>query len=235
MKGELYELFIDRTRRSLTIHKWHHYFPIYEQWFAAYRGKPCTLLEIGVQNGGSLELWRKFFGSEALIVGIDVDPRCKEHDGKDEGRTRVFIGDQSDTRFLSSVLEEIGQPAIVIDDGSHYGQHQVASFEFLYPRCAIPGLYIVEDTHTAFWAGFGQRPDVTKDVSFLDFAHAQVLKLHDWTKDRQRFDILGIAPDRRPAAVEASDLCKTTRSITFHDSMVVFDRAAIREPYHQYR
>ena len=60
------------------IHKWLHYFPIYEQFLAPYRGRPCTLLEIGVSHGGSLQMWRDHLGSKSRIVGIDIEPRVAE-------------------------------------------------------------------------------------------------------------------------------------------------------------
>ncbi|MDB5697010.1 MAG: hypothetical protein JWN21_2553, partial [Sphingomonas bacterium] len=132
-----------------TVHKWVHYLPVYERAFAAYRGKKnLVLLEIGVSLGGSLEVWREYFGDNATIAGIDLDERCRQ---RFDPPNRVFIGSQADPDFLRKTVEEIGTPDIVIDDGSHVASHQRISFETLFPLLASDGVYIIEDTHTAYW------------------------------------------------------------------------------------
>jgi len=62
----------------LCIDKWAHYFPIYEQWFSPYRGKDIVFVEVGVQNGGSAQMWKHYFGKQAHIIGIDIDERCRQ-------------------------------------------------------------------------------------------------------------------------------------------------------------
>ena len=63
------------------IHKWLHYFPIYETHLEPYRGRDVRLLEIGVSHGGSLQMWQDYFGSGSTIVGVDVAPRVAELGG----------------------------------------------------------------------------------------------------------------------------------------------------------
>lgn len=60
--------------------KWHHYLEIYERHFEPLQQQkqPLRTLELGVSRGGSLEIWRKYFGPDARIVGIDIDPACAE-------------------------------------------------------------------------------------------------------------------------------------------------------------
>lgn len=110
----LWDLFM--THRGRTIHKWVHYFPVYERHFAPYVGRPIVLVEIGVSSGGSLQLWKKYFGPYARIIGIDIDPACAAFE---EPQIAVRIGDQADRGFLATVVDEFGAPDIVIDDGSH--------------------------------------------------------------------------------------------------------------------
>jgi len=76
-----------------TIHKWLHYFPVYERHFSSYVNKSLTFIEIGVSGGGSLQMWRRYFGPYARIVGIDIDPNCQQHE---EDGIFIRIGDQSD-------------------------------------------------------------------------------------------------------------------------------------------
>ena len=71
---ELFRIF----RSSDTAHKWHHYFPVYTSLFGRFRSRPVRMLEIGVKHGGSLEMWRQWFHRETVLVGIDIDPSCRD-------------------------------------------------------------------------------------------------------------------------------------------------------------
>lgn len=58
------------------IYKWKHYFPIYERHLAPFVNRPTTLIEIGCGHGGSLQMWKRYLGPHAQIVGIDHDSKC---------------------------------------------------------------------------------------------------------------------------------------------------------------
>lgn len=128
------------------IHKWHHYIPLYERYFGTWRNRPLRFLEIGVFRGGSLSMWRRYFGPEAMIFGIDIDPTCAAYDGS---AGQVRIGSQDDPEFLARTVEEMGGVDIVLDDGSHMLPHIRTSFEALFPCVTPGGLYMVEDLHAA--------------------------------------------------------------------------------------
>ncbi len=147
------ELFDDHNGRGVI--KWSHYPEIYDKHFWQYRDQEITVLEIGVQRGGSLEIWEKYF-PKAKIYGIDIDERCRS---LTFDRAEVFIGDQTDKTFLTEVLNKIGPVDIIIDDGSHVPEHQTKSFSFLYDKLQSPGVYFVEDTEYNF---------VTADRQFID-------------------------------------------------------------------
>ena len=110
------------------MHKWEHYFEVYERYLAGIRRSNPIILEIGVELGGSLEMWRDYFGPASRIYGIDINPSAKRHE---DIATKVFIGDQRDRAFLRSVLHEIGTPDVVIDDGGHTANQQITAFEEL--------------------------------------------------------------------------------------------------------
>lgn len=192
------------TNRGKVIHKWEHYFPIYERHFAPWRGRTLTFFEIGVARGGSLPMWRRYFGPLATIVGLDIDPRCKAHEA--DG-VLVRIGDQSDPAFLAQVIEEFGAPDIVLDDGSHQMAHIRASFEALYPTLTKNGVYMVEDLHTAYWPDFGGG--LSEPGSFVNFAKGLVDQLN---------------ADHARGAVTPDAFTRETFAMAFYDSVIVFEK-----------
>lgn len=201
------ELFF--ATKDHLVHKWAHYLPIYDKLFRPYRNTPVRMLEIGVSEGGSLDMWRRYFGPDATIFGVDVDLECVN------GVThpnQVRIGSQDDPAFLRSVVAELGVPDIILDDGSHLGRHQRASFDILFPLLADGGLYIIEDTHTAYWHwadGGYRRPDTA-----IEFAKSIVDDMHGWYHDR-------------PTLTDAKT---SIGGVTFHDSMIVIEKRQHSQP-----
>jgi len=131
----------------------HRYTRHYQKFFQQWRNDEFVLLEIGIggyaregAGGGSLRMWKHFF-RRAQIVGLDIeDKRFAEED-----RIRVYQGDQSDPELLGRIVEEVGRPRIIIDDGSHYSHHVIASFQVLFPLLMNGGYYVIEDTQTSYW------------------------------------------------------------------------------------
>jgi cephalosporin hydroxylase len=149
-RTDLSKLFF--AHRGRLIHKPIHYLDAYDAHFGKWRGTAIRFLEIGVFMGGSLELWRNYFGPKATIFGIDIDPNCS---GRVDAPNQVRIGSQDDPGFLERVIDEMGRPDIILDDGSHFARHQVASFKILFPLLADGGLYVIEDVCTAYWPTHG--------------------------------------------------------------------------------
>ncbi|WP_162561172.1 class I SAM-dependent methyltransferase [Methylobacterium terrae] len=231
MTNDLHRLFQNVHARSRRVHKWHHYFDIYEKYFSEYRDREIVFLEIGVFEGGSLELWRKYFGNKARIIGVDINPACLQFQEPD---IEIVIGDQSDPEFLKDLVNRVGPIDIVLDDGGHTANQQITTFEYLYHNVKVPGIYLVEDTHTAFWGGgYSDRQD---QKSFMDFAFERCRSLHEWTMRQSAFWHLGTPPTlREPGKIPVSDFCRLTNSISFYDSVVVFERALREEPWHEIR
>lgn len=196
-----------QTNQGKVIRKWEHYFPVYERHFGPWRGRTLTFLEVGVAHGGSLAMWRRFFGPLATVVGVDIDPKCRAHE---ENGVFVRIGDQSDPRFLQSVVEEFGVPDVVLDDGSHQMAHIHATFDALYPRMGKNGVYMVEDLHTAYWPDFGGG--LREPGSFIERAKSLVDQLN---------------ADHARGALASDAFTRETLSIAFYDSMVVFEKGRV--------
>ena len=134
------------------IHKWLHYFDIYDRHFVRFRGKSPRVLEIGVSHGGSLHMWRDYFGPGCRIYGVDINPKCAEL--QEEG-IEILIGDQGNTEFLRSLSARIGKIDILIDDGSHIMDHQIKTMEVLFHAIDSRGVYLCEDVHTSYWREWG--------------------------------------------------------------------------------
>jgi hypothetical protein len=148
-KGRCADIFFGNAGPGIM--KWLHYLPIYDRLFERYAGRPVRLLEIGVLAGGSLHMWRAYFGPLATIFGIDINPDCAGYGGL---AGQVRIGSQADPAFLRSVVAEMGGVDVVLDDGSHVASHQRASFDVLFPLLSDGGLYVIEDLHTSYWPDY---------------------------------------------------------------------------------
>lgn len=208
----LYPLFFEN--RSEIIHKWVHYFPVYERHLKDFINKSTLLFEIGVFRGGSLKMWKKYLGPFTCVVGIDINPDCQKYTDK---QCKIRIGDQADPAFLQTLIDEFGLPDIVIDDGSHMMRDVNASFDFLYPLLKNNGVYIVEDMHASYWSDFGGG--LKKDGTFIEKAKDLVDKLNAWhVREQQLVD----------------EFTKSTFSVCFYDSMVVFEKRIRQRPYDVY-
>jgi len=197
------------NNRDKIIHKVPHYFPVYERHFAPWVNKSLVFFEIGVYKGGSLQMWKKYFGPLATIVGIDIKEKCKKFE---DDQVAIRIGDQSDHAFLAEIVEEFGAPDIVLDDGSHQMQHIYSSFEFLYPRLSKNGVYLVEDLCTAYWDEFGGG--LGAEVSFIERCKHMIDKLN---------------AEHSRGALSEDEFSRNTLSIHFYNSMVAFEKGTPAE------
>jgi hypothetical protein len=139
--------FFENHKEGRGIWNWTHYFEVYDRHFSRFRGREVNVLEIGIYCGGSLEMWKHYFGGRAKIYGVDIQLGCKAYE---EERVRVFIGDQADRNFWKRFKLEVAAIDIVIDDGSHVPEHQIVTLEELLPDVRPGGVYVCEDVHDPF-------------------------------------------------------------------------------------
>jgi cephalosporin hydroxylase len=213
--NELFRIFSADT----DVHKWHHYFDIYSRYFQRYRDHPIRMLEIGVFRGGSLRMWKEYFHEDSTIVGIDIDKSCVAHEIAEQN-VYVRIGSQADPNFLAAVNGEFGPFDIILDDGSHKTHHQVLSFGALF-RSALKdgGCYMVEDTHTNYWIKHVDSPE-----TFIEVSKHMVDMLHEAYFDRKETNFRH-GHDDALQELEVSYLSANLAGISFHDSVVVFEKA----------
>ena len=206
------ELF--KSNEEGMINKFDHYFEIYNRHLEKFFDKEVHVLEIGVYEGGSLQLWKKCFGEASHIYGVDVNPLCKEFEKKDEN-IKVYIGDQGDRNFLQTLSDDISTIDILIDDGGHTMEQQIATFEVLYPKLSENGVYICEDTHTSYdpYHGGGYQ----KKDTFIEYCKNLVDKKNAWQSNSSKLNV--------------DEFTKSTHSITFYSGIVVFEKRKVSKPF----
>ena len=203
------------TRAKHVVDKWHHYFEIYHRHFQHLRGKKdITILEIGVQNGGSLAMWNDYFGSDCVtIYGIDILSACKKMEDL-YPNMKIFIGDQSNVEFLTSLKEQIPKLDIIVDDGGHLMNQQKTSFDHLYSHLKDDGVYLCEDLHTSYWSSYGGG--YLNTDSFVEYMKSHIDKLNAYHSNSNNLKV--------------TSFTSTTNSMHFYDSVVVIEKRIRQRP-----
>lgn len=204
------EIFENHNGRMID--KWDHYFEIYDRYFSNYRDKPVRMLEIGVSEGGSLQVWRKYFGEQAEIFGVDIIPACKQFEDE---KTKIFIGSQEDKVFLAELKSKLPLLDILIDDGGHTMKQQIISFDFLFSQVKDGGIYLVEDTHTSYWREW--KGGYKRRGSFIEYAKNLVDQIYAW--------------HIRNNKVTVNFITENVHAISFYDSVVVIEKKRREKPF----
>jgi hypothetical protein len=204
-----------RRHDGRLLHKWHHYFEIYDRHLARFRGKPICLVEFGVSQGGSLEMWRHYFGDRAQIFGIDINPDCKQFEGPG---VSIVIGDQEDRVFLRSLARSLPPIDVLIDDGGHTMKQQIHTFEELFPLVKADGVYLIEDLHTSYWKRWGGG--YRKRTSFIEYSKNFIDQLNAWHS-------------REPRRLSPADFTRSVDSLHYYDSVLVIEKRPRAAPTHE--
>jgi cephalosporin hydroxylase len=201
--------------------KWDPYFEIYERHVGRAlqnlmtKKRPLTFIEVGVQKGGSLDMWSQYFRREqdlvpVNVIGIDVDPECAKLT-YDDAYINVEIGDQGNPEFWDSFSNRVGFIDIFVDDGGHYMDQQILTFEKVFPLLSVGGVYICEDCHTSYMSGNGGG--LGRKGTFIEYAKKYVDVLHYNWKEEMTSDL------------EARyKIGKDLSGLFFYDSVVVFEK-----------
>tara|TARA_A100000171_G_C2139299_1_gene153336 strand:- start:273 stop:1061 length:789 start_codon:yes stop_codon:yes gene_type:complete len=187
------------------VHKWSHYFDIYDRHFKRFRGEPVVILEIGVFHGGSLQMWKNYFGDKVKIYGVDINPDCK---ALEEENVEIFIGSQSDKFFLRDLKAKIPRADIIIDDGGHTMTQQRITFEELFDHVKEDGIYLCEDMHTSYWLEYGGG--VKRRGTFIEYSKKLIDSLN--------------AYHSRQSSFKPSSFTKSVDSLHFYDSVLVIEK-----------
>jgi cephalosporin hydroxylase len=211
--SELREIF-DNTLNHPS-DKWESYFGVYERHLKDFRDREFNLIEVGVQKGGSLDMWANYFPKANIITGIDIDTECANLKYGDP-RINVVIGDQGDPAFWDKFLETNTKIDVFIDDGGHFMGQQILTFEKIFPILSIGGVFICEDCHTSYMNYNGGG--LERKGSFIEYAKSYIDVIHwEWK-------------EQYTTSLEAKyKIGKDLTSIHFYDSMVVFEKFGKKE------
>jgi len=126
------------------------YWDVYKHVFSVFDlSSEFNVLEIGVDKGDGMLQFKELFPN-CNICGLDI-----REDTPNSPVGNIWIGSQTDTELLDELNKEEGPFDIIIDDGSHVNEHQILTFEYLFPKLKPGGVYIMEDIHTSYWESHG--------------------------------------------------------------------------------
>jgi len=199
-------------KEHLPIHKCLNYFEVYDTFFSKYRGKQVVMVEIGVSEGGSLQMWKEYFGPQARIIGIDINPKCK---ALEEFGIEVFIGDQEDRSFWREFKTKVPHIDILLDDGGHTANQQNITFQEMFAHIADDGVYMCEDLHTSYWEDY--NGGYLREGTFVEFSKKLIDSINAWHSETNR-----LQPDV---------YTKSIKGIHFYDGIVVFEKSKREKPY----
>lgn len=147
----------------------HGYGDIYDPIFTPFRLRPVRILEIGIDGGGSLLAWAKYFThKDTRIIGVDIHDRGFL---SPDPRIETIYGDASQPDFLRHLP---GPFDIIIEDGSHLASHQITAWEWLWLQLAPGGVYCCEDLHVVHSP---QHRDM--HIDFLDYVNRLAHEMQD--------------------------------------------------------
>ncbi|MFK7967862.1 MAG: methyltransferase domain-containing protein [Rickettsiaceae bacterium] len=210
------EIFLEHSEH--TSDKWENYLDIYELYLRPYINKNASIMEVGVQNGGHLQILKKYLHN-GKIYGADIDNNvCKMDLGSD---IKTFCFDATKADAIEQDLKELSFD-VIIDDASHKSQNVIKTFQLMFSRVKPGGIYIIEDLHASYWKEFdggykSQHSQVEYLKSLLDLLNAYHVKKGDTylSKDTDFFDNLTTVDKQ---------LFEWINSITFYDSVCVIQK-----------
>lgn len=186
------------------IWKWLHYFNVYHQHLQKFVGQEVSMVEVGVYSGGSMPMWREYFGDQCHVHGVDIEDACKIYEND---YTTIHIGDQADRQFWKKFRQQVPQVDILIDDGGHKPHQQIVTLEEILPHLRPGGIFICEDID-----GIGN--EFTSYVNALNHSLNAMVR----TADKQN------------TVCTRTNFQSEIRSITVYPYMVVIEKADVPTP-----
>jgi SAM-dependent methyltransferase len=201
--------------------KWEIYLDVYDATFAPWRALPISFVEVGVQNGGSLEIWAKYFANARAITGCDVNPRCGAL-RFDDPRVSVVVGPVNTATTAREIAARAGHFDIFVDDGSHVSPDIIAAFCNYFPYLRPGGLYVVEDLHCAYMPKWSGGIDAPNAVAFFKML-VDGLHHHYWEQE-STMEQRAAAFMPAGSGINFTRLAEAVASIAFYDSLAIVQK-----------
>ena len=220
----LYEFYCEH--KGKVSDKWSIYLSEYDRLFSSYRDKHVRMLEIGVQNGGSLEIWSKYFKRGEAFVGCDINPDCAGLN-YDDVRITNLLGDINTDFVESEILKLSPCFDLIIDDGSHTSGDIIKSFARFFCHLNDGGIYVIEDLHCSYWKEFdGGLYYPYSSLAFLKRL-ADIINHEHWGVGKSRKDLLRCFENILSFEFKESDLSEI-HSIEFINSICVVRKSKLQ-------
>lgn len=185
--------------------KHQNYYKIYDKIFNSFKGKEIIFVELGVLYGGSLQAWQEYFGENAKIIGIDINPNLKKFETK---KIKIEIGDQSKKEFWEMFYKKYGKIDILLDDGSHINFHTIFTLISSIKNIKKNGMIVVEDTMCSYDEKYGNP----SKYSFINFTKKCIDDLHSNFPKSKKFNF---------------SISKYIKNINFYPGIVVFNASEL--------
>lgn len=154
--------------------KYSHYLQLYDEVFKRIEKRPITIVEVGILNGGSLEMWARYFGKHSHVIGIDsrlpeaaIEFFKEKENSADWARVTMVEGDAGDESFWREFYLNNPVVDVLIDDGGHSNKQQIVTLRAAIENLAPIGQYICEDVASSFMSDFGNP----SKWSYLNYVH----------------------------------------------------------------
>ena len=158
-------------------------------------------------------MWKNYFGPNAKIFGIDINPNCKN---LEERQIEIFIGDQEDRIFLRSLAEKIPKIDILIDDGGHAMKQQINTFEELFSFIDHNGIYLCEDMHSSYREAFGGG--YKKRGTFIEYSKNFIDYINAWHSSKV-------------SKLRVTNFTVSVHSLHYFNSILVIEKRPIEKPF----
>lgn len=214
-----------QSHRGKVSDKWTLYISEYEALLRPYRDREIAIFEIGVQNGGSLEIYGQYFQQARAIVGCDIDEQCSVLE-YDNSCISIVIGDANAAETKQRVLSLSPTFDIIIDDGSHQSRDIISSFVTYFKHLNVHGTYVVEDLHCSYWKDYGGGLFASASANSFFKLIADVINQEHWGLEKRRIDLLDSFFKQHD--IELGDLDETDlahiHSVKFVNSMCIIEK-----------
>ncbi|MEB0047240.1 MULTISPECIES: glycosyltransferase [unclassified Pseudomonas] len=215
--NSLFELY--SQHQGKVSDKWSIYLSEYDRIFSPYRELPVSILEIGIQNGGSLEIWSKYFNNASVFVGCDINPQCAVLEYEDP-RINVVVGDANSDSSENHILGLSPTFDIIIDDGSHTSGDIAKAFSRYFCKIKEGGVFVAEDLHCSYWQEW--EGGIYYPYSSIAFFKrlADIVNYEHWGVDKSRDQLLKGFSAEYGLAFSEDDLAEI-HSVEFFNSVCV--------------